>query len=86
MQSGDNLQALRKNLDFIRFGSILILLIHYYSACYPAWQKWNLTASIVNQVIGSLCRGVFFMSGINGPKLASLFLLAISLLGEKGKK
>jgi hypothetical protein len=86
MQSGDNLQALRKNLDFIRFGSILILLIHFYSACYPAWEKWNLTASIVNQVIGSLCRGVFFMSGIDGPKLASLFLLAISLLGEKGKK
>jgi len=86
MQSGDNLQALRKNLDFIRLGSIMILLIHYYSVCYPAWQQWHLTTSIVDRVIGSLCHGVFFMSGIEGPKLASLLLLAISLLGEKGKK
>jgi YWFCY motif protein len=86
MQSGDNLQALRKNLDFIRLGSIMLLLIHFYSACYPAWRQWKLTAPVVDRIIGSLSRGVFFMSGIDRPKLACLILLAISLVGEKGKK
>lgn len=86
MQSGDNLQALRKSLDFIRLGSIVILLLHFYSTCYPAWRQWELTASIVDRIIGSLNRGVFFLSGIERPKLASLLLLAISLFGEKGKK
>lgn len=86
MQSGDNLSALRKNLDFIRLGSLIILLIHYYSTCYPAWRECGLTVPVVDHIIGSLNHGVFFLAGIQRPKLASLLLLAVSLFGERNKK
>jgi hypothetical protein len=85
MQSTDSLPALRKNLDFIRLGSMMILLIHFYSACYPACQAWKLTAPVVDRVIGTI-DGMFFMTGVERPKLSSLLLLAVSLFGEKGKK
>ena len=86
MQSGENLHALRKSLDLIRLGSLLILLIHYCTCCYAAWRQWGLTAPVVDRIIGNLSYGVFFLAGVQPPKLASLLLLSFSLFGEKGKK
>lgn len=86
MQNGENLQALHKNLEFIRFISILLLLIHFYSACYPTMVEWGIAVPFVTHLLYGLSKGLFFLSGINIPKLIALFLLALSLLGERGNK
>lgn len=86
MQNGENQQALHKNLEFIRFFSVLLLLVHFYSACYPAMQDWGLAVPFVAHLLFRLSRGLFFLSGVTMPKLAVLFLLAISLIGDKGRK
>lgn len=86
MQSGDNVQAMRKSLDFIRLGSIIVLLFHFYCVCYPAFLAWGFHTHITDNLVLNMTRGMFFLSGVNTPKLVSLCLLAISLFGEKGKK
>lgn len=86
MQTGENIQALQKIIDFIRFGSILLLLIHFYSACFPAVVNNGLSVNFVNKVIYNLANGFSALSGINKPKAVVLFLLIVSLIGVKGKK
>jgi len=86
MQTGENTQALRKILDLTRFFSIVLLLIHFYSACYPAFKIWGLTLSLLDTLIYNLTRDLFFLTGINAPKVAALLLLIISLIGVRGKK
>jgi hypothetical protein len=84
--NGENLHALQKILDFLRMGSILVLLIHFYNVCYPAFQEWKLTIPIMDRIIYNLSSGIPFLSGTNSAKALSLFILIISLLGDKGKK
>jgi hypothetical protein len=86
MQTGENHEALRKIFDMIRFSSILVLLLHFYATCFTALQEWHLTATIVNNVIFNLTTSIRVLNGIHGPKLVSLLLLVISLMGAKGKK
>jgi hypothetical protein len=86
MQSGENAHALQKNLDFIRLSSIIILLIHFYCTCFPAIQKWGLSVQFVDRLLFGLSKGLFFLAGIDAPKTIVLALLAISMLGNKGKK
>jgi len=82
MDTGENMQSLRHTLDLIRFGSILVLLIHFYSVCYPAMRQWHLTVPVVDKVIHNLS----ILNGITAAKVISIGLLAISLSGSKGKK
>lgn len=86
MQNGENIQALHKNLELMRFISVLILLLHFYCACLPAFMTWGLSVVPVTRMIYSLTKGLVLLSGITPPKLLALGLLAVSLLGEKGKK
>jgi hypothetical protein len=86
MQSGENTQALHRILDFTRLLSVTILLLHFYSACYPAIKTWGLTFPFLDRLVFNLTRNLLFLSGINAPKLTSLILLTISLIGVKGKK
>ncbi len=86
MQTGENIQALRQITDFIRFGSIAILAIHFYSSCYDSFQLWHLTNSIVDKIIYNLSSHISLLQGFNKPKIASLLLLGISILGIRGKK
>lgn len=86
MQSGENIQALHRILDLTRFISILLLLLHFYSACYPALRTWGVTVSFLDTMVFNFSRNLFFLSGINKPKLASLVLLIVSLIGVKGRK
>jgi hypothetical protein len=86
MQNGENLQALHKNIEFIRFFSILVLLIHFYCACYPAMETWGITIQFVTHLLFSLSRGLIFLSGITLPKLTALLLLLLAQLGQRGKK
>lgn len=86
MQSGENIQALQKIIDFIRFGSILLLLIHFYSVCFPAVIEHGISINFVNRIVYNFSNGFSALSGVNKPKLVVLFLLSVSLLGVKGKK
>jgi hypothetical protein len=86
MQTGEDTQALRKILDFIRFASICLLLMHFYSACYPALKTWGFTTRIADRVIFNLTQHISFLDGLYQPKCVVILLLVISLLGVKGKK
>jgi len=86
MENGENVQALHKNLELVRFVSVLILLVHFYCCCLPAFEAWGLTARPVTKIIYTLTKGIKFLSGITLPKLVALVLLVISLIGNKGKK
>lgn len=85
MNTGEDSQGLRKILDFTRLISLFILAIHFYIICYRAFQQWNLTAEIVDRIIGNVAKTGLF-TGVLRAKLAGLLFLCISLLGAKGKK
>jgi hypothetical protein len=85
MQTGENEQALRKIIDFTRLLSLAILIVHFYLACYPAFQALGLTKPLVNHVVLPLSRMVIFKKVLYA-KASALLLLLASLIGSKGKK
>jgi len=85
MNTGEDIQGLRKIVDFTRLISIFILAIHFYLCCYVAFKQWNLTAEITDRLIGTISKTGLF-KGILIPKLSALLLLAVSLIAVKGKK
>lgn len=83
--TGENEKGLKDILDFTRLGSIAILLIHFYFYCYGAFQQWDLTVEFGNRMLANISRtGLFNFVYIS--KALSVLLLAISLVGAKGKK
>jgi hypothetical protein len=85
MQTGENIQALRKITDFTRLTSFLILAIHFYLFCYGAFHDWGCTAGIIDKIIGPFSLLPLFKSELL-TKMAAIALLAVSLIGVKGKK
>ncbi|OSZ77236.1 conjugal transfer protein TraG [Chitinophagaceae bacterium IBVUCB2] len=83
--TGENEMGLRKILDFTRLGSIVILLLHFYYYCYGVFKLWRLTAEISDRFLVNISHTGLFNS-IFTSKLMALVLLAISLLGSRGKK
>lgn len=85
MNTGENAEALRKIIDFMRKVSLIVLGLHFYVYCYAAFDQWGLTHRIVKQLllnIGNM--GLFDHFYVS--KGAALILLLISLIGAKGKK
>lgn len=85
MNTGEDIQGLRKIVDFTRLLSIFMLAIHFYIACYQAFAAWDWTAGITDRIIGNIARTGLF-AGLWKAKLAALLLLVVSLVGVKGKK
>lgn len=85
MNTGEDIQALRKIADFTRLISVFILAIHFYLCCYLAFKQWEWTAEITDRIIANIARTGLFNS-ILKPKLASLLALAISLVAVSGRK
>lgn len=85
MQTGENLQGLRKVADFTQLLSITILLIHFYIYCYPGFSAWGMRTEITDKVLLHIYQTGVFEDGLK-PRLMALLLLAASLLGTKGKK
>ncbi len=85
MQTGENDQALRKITDMTRMMSILILLLHFYFYCYRVFQQWQLTASLSDKILQNLSRTGLFVH-FHTSKWIAICLLAISLLGARGRK
>jgi hypothetical protein len=83
--TGENEQGLRKILDFTRFASIFILLMHFYFYCYAAFKHWEIRSIITDRLMTNLMH-----TGLFGNQYTSKFLtiglLIISLLGAQGKK
>lgn len=85
MQTGENIEALRKIADFTRLLSLVILAIHFYIFCYPAFSTWGFTAKITDNLIEKISQFTVFRTELLS-KSAVLLLLIISLIGAKGKK
>lgn len=85
MNTGEDIQGLRKIIDFTRFVSLFILSIHFYLCCYVAFRQWGFTAGISDNIIVNISRTGLF-NGLLIPKLAALLCLLVSLIGAKGKK
>lgn len=85
MATGENEQGLRKVIDFTRMLSIAILTIHTYLYCYQVFNDVGLSSAITDRILLSLSAMKVFNSAI-ASKTASLLLLAISLVGAKGRK
>ncbi|MBX2968252.1 MAG: type IV secretory system conjugative DNA transfer family protein [Cyclobacteriaceae bacterium] len=84
-QTGENEQALRKIIDFIRLLSIVILLFHFYFYLHGILRGWSLTSEFVDRIVLSL-RNTGMFDSVYHAKLFSFGLLIISLIGAKGKK
>ena len=85
MNTGEDIQGLRKIIDFTRLISLFILSIHFYLCCYQAFAGWGFTASITDRLIENISRTGLF-TGLWRAKFACLLLLVVSLIGVKGKK
>lgn len=85
MQTGEDLQGLRKIIDFTRLLSISVLVIHFYLECYATFEHWTLTAGIIDRILEKIARSEFFIGAFK-PKLIAFLLLVVSLVGAKGKK
>lgn len=79
------MEGLWKIIDLTRKISIVILLLHLYITCYSAFRAWQLTHAVTDKVLLNIARTGLFHN-IWMAKIAAIVLLAISLVGEKGKK
>ncbi|HCM76345.1 MAG TPA: conjugal transfer protein TraG, partial [Cytophagales bacterium] len=62
-----------------------MLLFHFYFLCYRAFESWGLTSEFIDRIIYGLRNTGIFRS-VYHAKLISFGLLAVSLIGAKGKK
>ncbi|WP_316736735.1 conjugal transfer protein MobC [Pedobacter aquatilis] len=85
MNTGEDVQGLRKVIDFTRLLSLFILTIHFYLTCYQTFFALGLTSEISDNVLKHLLKTVLF-NGIHLPKVIACILLLISLIGAKGRK
>lgn len=85
MNTGENVEALRKITDFLRMGAVLLLGLHFYIYCYRAFAEWGLTHDMVADILRGL-EGTGLFRHFYISKTAALLLLLISLIGAKGKK
>lgn len=83
--TGENEQALRKIIDFIRLLSIVILLFHFYFFLHGALQNSGLTSEFIDTIMNAPRNTGLFQNPYQ-TKFWVLGLLVISLIGAKGKK
>lgn len=83
--TGENEQALRKIIDFVRLLSIVVLLLHFYIVGYDYFKQLGYAHEITDRILLSIQKTGLFTSGLKA-KSVSLDLLIISLIGAKGRK
>ena len=84
-QTGENEQGLRKTLDFTRLLSVSILTIELYNLLYAQMQQLGLTSAISDRILMNITK-LFVFRDVLTAKGYVILLLAISLMGAKGKK
>nr|WP_184494448.1 conjugal transfer protein MobC [Algoriphagus iocasae] len=85
MQTGENIEGLRKIIDLTRKISIGMLCLHGYYYCYPSFREWGMTHEITDRLLMHI-RDTGLFTHFYTSKLFALGLLLISLIGTKGKK
>lgn len=85
MATGENEQGLRKITDLTRMLSITVLALHIYLTFYSQFRTWGLSSGMTDRILEPLSRMRVFHGALEA-KGASLILLAISLVGVKGRK
>lgn len=85
MNTGEDIQGLRKIADFSRLISVTILAAHFYLWCYFAFQQWGWTADFTDRIFFHISSTGLF-DGFFTPRLATLLFLLISVVGVKGRK
>lgn len=85
MNTGEDIQGLRKIIDLTRLISITLLCIHFYLIAYPLFLHWGWNASITDYILTNIAKIKLFQS-VHYPKIAALIFLVISLMGTKGRK
>ncbi|MCE7044398.1 conjugal transfer protein MobC [Dyadobacter sp. CY312] len=83
--TGENDHALHRILDMTRLISLALLGLHFYYYCYTAFAGWDLVSPFTDRIIENIAKTGLFSSFVK-TKLFALGLLAISLLGAKGRK
>jgi len=83
--TGENEQALRSIIDFLRWLSVILLLIHFYYFCHAVWSAWGLTWHWVDEILLAL-KPTGLYKGFFPSKGMIALMLAISLFGARGKK
>lgn len=85
MNTGEDIQGMRKMLDMTRWISIMLLLLHFYYSCYAAFREWGWTAPISDHILINIGKTGLFKNPEIAKWIAGAFL-AISLLGVRGRK
>ncbi|RZM20532.1 MAG: conjugal transfer protein TraG, partial [Pedobacter sp.] len=85
MNTGEDVQGLRKILDLSRWISIFILCLHFYIRLYQLFFALEFRTDITDRIVRHLINNELFKGWVFA-KIASIVFLAISLLGVKGKK
>jgi len=85
MQTGENEQGLRKILDMTRLMGVGVLGLHFYYYCYATFRDWRLVSDLTDGVLENIYNTGLF-ENFYTSKLIAIALLAISLLGIKGRK
>ncbi|WP_339880815.1 conjugal transfer protein MobC [uncultured Algoriphagus sp.] len=85
MQTGENEQGLCKILDMTRLMGIGVLGLHFYYYCYATFKDWGLVSDLTDGVLVNIYNTSLF-ENFYTSKLIAIALLAISLLGIKGRK
>ena len=85
MNTGENLQALRKIMDLTRLCSIILLGLHFYYFNYTIFENYGIHHSIVDRLLERLIATGLFDS-FTHSKILALVLLGVSLMGVQGQK
>jgi len=54
MNTGEDMQGMRKILDLSRWISVGFLLLHFYDSCYAAFRQWRLTTVLSDRVLENI--------------------------------
>jgi hypothetical protein len=83
--TGENEQALRKIIDFIRLASIVVLVLHFYFFCHSVLADFGYTVALVDKILISV-HGTGMLESPYRTKAIVFGLLLVSLIGTKGKR
>lgn len=84
-ETSESENGLKQIMDFTRMGSLFILLLHFYFYCYGAFRHWALTGAFPDRLLLNIARTGLFKN-MYLSKAWTLGLLAISLIGARGRK
>lgn len=85
MNTGEDIQGMRKVLDMSRGISVILLLLHFYYYCYGAFVHWKLTYLLTDRLLDAVSHTPVFHTRWASLLLAVVFL-GLSLAGARGRK